>query len=158
VDAPHPNPNPSPIQFNFSFAPGQVKAATRDPISVVPAVPQSSAGCFTVRCPRLPLRHSQAAPPPHPATTPQAPPQQGNAKGELQAPRPLSDSPCKEPLIYAIDQTLPVIHVTSGNGCSVISDAPIVHRSWRLLMLLLSWIILPTAALTFSGILRETNK
>jgi len=65
---------------------------------------------------------------------------------------------CERPWIYSIDQTLPVLHVTSGNGCEVKRDSPRLYRTWQVLMVFLSWIVIPTAALTFSGILRETNK
>ena len=64
----------------------------------------------------------------------------------------------KDAVIYAIDQTLPLIHVTSGNGCEIPHTAPKTYYSWHILMLFLSWIVIPTAGLTFSGILRETTK
>jgi hypothetical protein len=65
---------------------------------------------------------------------------------------------CERPWIYSIDQTLPVLHVTSGNSCEVTRDSPRLYRMWQVVMVFLSWIVIPTAALTFSGILRETNK
>jgi hypothetical protein len=60
--------------------------------------------------------------------------------------------------LYTFDQTMPLVHVTSGSGCEVAQHAPWPYRTWHALMLFLSWIVIPTAGLTFSGILRETNK
>lgn len=68
------------------------------------------------------------------------------------------NAPCTERFIYALGQTLPLVHVVSGGGCIVPTSAPSPYKAWRIFLLFLNWIAVPTALLTFSGILRETNK
>jgi hypothetical protein len=71
--------------------------------------------------------------------------------------QPEEARPCQTKYIYALDHTLP-IRLAEGATCEV---SPWAHRWYRwtqTVLLLLSWVLLPAALLTISGILRETNK
>jgi hypothetical protein len=82
----------------------------------------------------------------------------GAGDGTLQLRPSSATKPCGEWVTYALDQTLPVIHVAAGNGCQITGNASWLHHVVRVLLLFAGWLIVPTALLTFSGILRETNK
>lgn len=160
IEARHPSTWPSLIRIDLSSGPGSVHAATQSAnfptASTTPQLAQPAPGAATHGGPCIAHKHGvHHGCPPLPPLPPPKP--DTSATGKL-TPRPDPDSACRKPWIYAIDQTLPVIHVTSGNGCEVLQKAPDPYHIWRVLMLLLSWIVIPTAALTFSGILRETNK
>jgi hypothetical protein len=159
VEAQHPTTGP----FDLNLHPVSVKAATTLPIDPTPppnaqsarasSNPPKACRCVTHK------RRRHHNPPPPPSPSPPAT-QLGDATGKLTPIAAAPPSACsnKDAVIYAIDQTLPLIHVTSGNGCEIPHTAPKTFYSWHILMLFLSWIVIPTAGLTFSGILRETTK
>ncbi len=66
---------------------------------------------------------------------------------------------CNAWITYSLQQTFPVLQTSGESGCSIReSKAPSWYQPGRLLMRSLGWVVLAAAALTFSGILRETNK
>jgi hypothetical protein len=88
--------------------------------------------------------------------TPTAKTLDGNGDGTFNT--PTANGKCEHMMIYALDQTLPVIHVTEGNGCRLTEHVASPYQIVRIVLLFAAWIMVPTALLTFSGILRETNK
>jgi hypothetical protein len=157
IEAKHPSTWPSLIHIDLSSGLGTVHAAqsTNSPPVSTRRQPASSPNAIAHGAPCVAHKHGghHGCPP----LLPPLPKPETSATWKLTT-RPEPDHACRKPWIYAIDQTLPVIHVTSGNGCEVLQKAPAPYQIWRVLMLLLTWIVIPTAALTFSGILRETNK
>jgi hypothetical protein len=157
MEAQHPRTAPSVLDLKFFFHPGPVKAATHDSADS-PSFPSpqlaSLPAAGTCRCSKHKRKARTSKPPPVHVM------QQGEASGPLKPPAAAAPCACqnKNAVLYAIDQTLPLIHVTHGNGCELTGDAPKLYYGWRILMLFLGWIVIPTATLTFSGILRETNK
>ncbi len=157
VESQHPTTGP----FDLNLHPVSVKAATTLHINpspsqnaqTTPASPNPPNACRCVTHKRRPHHTTPPPPPPPPA-------QLGDTTGKLTPvpAAPLTACSNKDAVIYAIDQTLPLIHVTSGNGCEIPHTAPKTYYSWHILMLFLSWIVIPTAGLTLSGILRETTK
>ncbi len=144
VESQHPGTSPL-LDFHFSFGGRTVEAAGQ-----------------TLANPALSLVAQQNASKSQNAGPTAASPAMtspGNTRITLKPAQSAERAPaCERPWLYSIDQTLPVLHVTSGNGCEVARDSPLPYRTWHVLMVFLSWIVIPTAALTFSGILRETNK
>lgn len=67
-------------------------------------------------------------------------------------------SVCRTPWTYALNQSFPVLHLTSDKSCTMAANTSAWCRAWHNVMLILCWIALPTALLTFSGILREETK
>ena len=65
---------------------------------------------------------------------------------------------CRTPWTYVLNQSFPVLHLTSEKDCAMAADTCDWYRAWHNTMLILGWIALPTALLTFSGILREETK
>ncbi len=65
---------------------------------------------------------------------------------------------CQTPVTYALDEMLPGIHLERAGGCALARNTPRGYMLCHHVLLLLSWIGVATAALTFSGILRETSK
>lgn len=158
IEADHPSSGPSLLHLDFTSGPGTVHAATlcavpsSPPIPRQPVAPSPSSALLGAQCvSNKGKRHHTGPPVPPPAK------QITSAAGQITTNSP-PDRACRKPWIYAIDQTLPLIHVTSGNGCEVLGDAPKPYYGWHIAMLFLGWIVIPTAALTFSGILRETNR
>jgi hypothetical protein len=157
IEADHPSSGPSLLHLDFSSDPGTVHAATLSAVPSSPILPEqvapspSSAPLGVPCASKKSKRHHREPPAPPPAK------QITSAAGQITT-NPAPDRECRKPWLYAIDQTLPLIHVTSGNGCEVLRDAPKPYFGWHIAMLFLGWIVIPTAALTFSGILRETNK
>jgi hypothetical protein len=158
IEADHPSSGPSLLHLDFSSGAGAVHAATvsavpsSPPILPQPVAPSPNSALLEAPCiSKKSKRHQTRLPLPPPAK------QITSAAGQITT-NSAPDRACRKPWIYAIDQTLPLIHVTSGNGCEVLRDAPKPYYGWHIAMLFLGWIVIPTAALTFSGILRETNK
>jgi hypothetical protein len=158
IEADHPSSSPSLLHLDFSSSPGSVHAAA---MSTVPSssrlLRQSVAPSPSSALPGTPCASKKSKN--HLTCPPESPPaKQITTATGLVTTNSAPDRACRKPWIYAIDQTLPLIHVTSGNGCEVLRDGPKLYYGWHIVMLFLGWIIIPTAALTFSGILRETNK
>ena len=160
VEAQHPTTGP----FDLNLHPTSVKAATR--LLIDPSPPPSAQTAPASPNPAPPnacrcVTHKRRRHHSPPARQPQSSAAQlGDTTGKLTPVAATPPAACsnKDAVIYAIDQTLPLIHVTSGNGCEIPHTAPKTYYSWHILMLFLSWIVIPTAGLTFSGILRETTK
>lgn len=150
IEADHPTGGPSLFHLDFSSGPSTVHAATLPAVSSSPPVLQqpvasspSSSLLGTPCVSKKSKRHHTCPPVPPPAK------QITSAAGKITT-TSAPDRACRKPWIYAIDQTLPLIHVTSGNGCELLRDAPIPYYGWHITMLFLGWIVIPTAALTFS--------
>ena len=160
TEATHPTTGP----FNLNLHPTAVKATTRLPIdpsaqasAQTPPASPNPAPPNACRC----VTHKRQRHHSPPALQPQTPAAHlGDTTGTLTPVDAASPIACsnKDAVIYAIDQTLPLIHVTSGNGCEIPHTAPKTYYSWHILMLFLSWLVIPAAGLTLSGILRETTK
>jgi hypothetical protein len=155
----HTGAVPSPLEFHFSFAPATILAASQSSApttQISQSTPTTATAPSPIGC-RCRLRKHK----PHPSAPPIVfPPQKGEGTGGLSPPKDAPPCACRglNAALYTFDQTMPLVHVTSGSGCEIAQHAPWPYRTWHALMLFLSWIVIPTAGLTFSGILRETNK
>jgi hypothetical protein len=83
----------------------------------------------------------------------------GQLRERLDATKPIEDTapPCGHPIVYALSQIIPVVHLESGNGCDLVKTAGWLPEALHVLIMLLAWIVIPIAALTYSGILRESE-
>jgi hypothetical protein len=155
----HTGAVPSPLEFHFSFAPATILAASQSSApttQISQSTPTTATAPSPIGCRCRTRKHK-----PHPSAPPIVfPPHKGEGTGGLSPPKDVPPYACGglNAALYTFDQTMPLVHVTSGSGCEIAQHAPWPYRTWHALMLFFSWIVIPTAGLTFSGILRETNK
>jgi hypothetical protein len=64
---------------------------------------------------------------------------------------------CHDPIFYGVRLVLPLAHLESGAGCELAESANEWVRVTSGAIKLSAWLIVPFAALTFSGVLREKD-